>query len=103
RVHNRAGLRPAGPEVDRVETQRGATLAGERLRRVRCERKDLNLHGVNPLEPESSASANSATLAIGRRFVLPAAHGVKPERGGCAEQPPRQSASAPRALDNARQ
>ncbi len=32
-----------------------------------CEREDSNLHGLCPLDPKSSASANSATLACVRK------------------------------------
>jgi hypothetical protein len=51
-----------------------------RVDRRRCERGDSNPHGLTPLDPKSSASANSATLAglsgqgltsIGRRVPLP--------------------------------
>ena len=33
-----------------------------------CEREDSNLHGLCPLDPKSSASANSATLACSRKL-----------------------------------
>src|SRR5712692_12106070 len=36
---------------------------------VWCERRDSNPHGFGPLDPKSSASANSATFACGTRSL----------------------------------
>ncbi len=35
------------------------------LKSLQCEEQDSNLHALRTLEPKSSASANSATLACG--------------------------------------
>jgi hypothetical protein len=57
-----------GPNLGQIESgfevAKNAARANS-LKSLQCEGQDSNLHALRTLEPKSSASANSATLACG--------------------------------------